>query len=228
MESFLLDLIELPYPHSGEDISQCLLESLDDFEIQDKIISITHDNALNVIKAVEKMNIIYQEKYKTGVYSHRCLAHVINLIVKEGFSYLDKKLIKITDVVKKLHSSPKLLQNYMQLSGGTRIPLDVITRWNSKYIMLSTVNKNLDAIKDLGKKYMAPFDINDSEARSLNEIENFLKPFYKITLEISSDTSTIGTSVLFMTKIEQILDETSKNHPDSDLKKAAMVGHRKK
>ncbi|CAK9304179.1 unnamed protein product [Gordionus sp. m RMFG-2023] len=73
----------------------------------------------------------------------------------------------------------------------------------------------------IGKKYMAPFDINDSEARSLNEIENFLKPFYKITLEISSDTSNIRTSVLFMTKIEQILDETSKNHSDSDLKNAA-------
>ncbi|CAK9304133.1 unnamed protein product [Gordionus sp. m RMFG-2023] len=31
------------------------------------------------------------------------------------------------------------------ITGGIRIPLDVVTRWNSKFLMISSINKNLDA-----------------------------------------------------------------------------------
>ncbi|XP_065312569.1 uncharacterized protein LOC135922079 [Gordionus sp. m RMFG-2023] len=119
------------------------------------------------------------------------------------------------------------MKEYMELSGGTRIPLDVVTRWNSKFLMISIINKNIDVVNDLGKKGSLPDNqiiINNEDAKFLKDIEIFLKPFFNITQEISSDTnSTIGSAVLFIDEIVKTLEDVSENHENETLKNAASV-----
>ena len=49
-----LDIDYFPYPHSSEEITEKLLAVLNyEFGILDKVISITSDNAFNMVKSKE-------------------------------------------------------------------------------------------------------------------------------------------------------------------------------
>ncbi|XP_065323875.1 uncharacterized protein LOC135930976 [Gordionus sp. m RMFG-2023] len=208
--NLILDFIELPHPHTGAEISESIQASIESFKIHDKVMAVTHDNAKNMIAASRILSQTYTELYGSSLYNHRCLAHIINIIVGEGMIVLNDKLQKINKFVKKLHTSPKYMKEFLDITGGIRIPLDVVTRWNSKFLMISSINKNLDAVNKLGKKGShqdGQLFINNEESIFLKDVEDFLKHFYKITLEASSATNTtIGSSLLFINCIENILN----------------------
>ncbi|XP_065315640.1 uncharacterized protein LOC135924511 [Gordionus sp. m RMFG-2023] len=190
-------------------------------------MAVTHDNAKNMLAASRILSETYTELYGSSLYNHRCLAHIINIIVGEGMIVLNDKLEKINKFVKKLHTSPKYMKEFLDITGGIRIPLDVVTRWNSKFLMIYSINKNLDAVNKLGKKGShqdGQLFINNEESIFLKDVEDFLKPFYKITLEASSATNTtIGSSVLFINCIENILNDYITG--DTVLKNTAEVIH---
>ena len=78
-----------------------------------------------------------------GDYIHmRCCAHILSLIVKEGFKEHEDSITRIRDAVKYAKGSASRLARFKGCVDRARIAykglisLDVETRWNSTYLML--------------------------------------------------------------------------------------------
>lgn len=69
--------------HTAENIKDYLVNLLELYNIEKKIVSITTDNASNMIKAVELLN----RTKKLSILSFTCAAHKMNLIVKKYFPH---------------------------------------------------------------------------------------------------------------------------------------------
>jgi hypothetical protein len=60
----LIDFCLIPHPHNGENIKNILLDTFENYEINDKIVSITSDNAHNNIKGLNLLNEYLVENLK--------------------------------------------------------------------------------------------------------------------------------------------------------------------
>jgi hypothetical protein len=74
-----------------------------------------------------------------------CVAHIINLIVKDGINVMDKGIKRVGDSVGFLSATPKRHEHFesiaaqMNIKYEKRIALDCKIRWNSVHLMLSTI-----------------------------------------------------------------------------------------
>jgi hypothetical protein len=88
MQTHVLAFMELDPPHSGYVIEDALWECVTVWKIENKVISITLDNASNNDVAVKDLKAKF--KFQRGVrfedmYFHVwCCAHIINLVVQDG------------------------------------------------------------------------------------------------------------------------------------------------
>jgi Domain of unknown function (DUF4413)/hAT family C-terminal dimerisation region len=146
LQKRIIGFNELAPPHSGEVISDGILECLIKWGIQDKIAAITLDNASNNDKAAAILKHNLQGRGKLhfdGLFFHvRCCAHILNLVVQDGLSTIEACIFKIREGVKYLSKSPGRLLKFgevaITLGVHTRRSLctDVKTRWNSTHRML--------------------------------------------------------------------------------------------
>ncbi|CAG8796629.1 2681_t:CDS:2, partial [Cetraspora pellucida] len=119
----------LPHPHTGEEIDTYLRSIFAAFKITDKILCATTDSSSNMILAMQLLKsnlVLYNQLFHFQ--SHRCSAHILNLIIISGLlsikSSIEKDLKKLGQSVEEGKTTHKILQ-------------DVSTRWNSTYLMLS-------------------------------------------------------------------------------------------
>ena len=126
----------------------------------------------------------------------RCFAHVLNFIVKERINEVKDSLVRLHEYVKYVRSSPSCLQVFRKCVGEERIVsnkslcLDVATRWNSTYLMLSAAldhKKEFERMEEQNTNFM--LELKEglmSEADWLTiSLHDFLENFYTITLCIS-------------------------------------------
>ena len=92
----------MPAPHSGEVMCNELYECLMEWNIDRKLSTVTVDNC----SANESMIDLLLGKFSTssmimgGKFLHmRCCAHILNLIVKDGLSVIQKEVEKIRESV---------------------------------------------------------------------------------------------------------------------------------
>ena len=203
--------------HKGEDIGRTLEQCLRQWEIN-KVFTITVDNASANDVAVQYMKrrlTSYQTLMFKGEYLHlRCACHIINLIVKDGLKELETGIAAIWNCAKYVRSSSQRLDKFRefaileQCKANANVPLDVITRWNSTYLMLEAALKyeltfNRMCEEDEGfKSYFAdkvgpPTSENWRYAAAFCV---FLKKFYVATLRLSAWKS-ITSNVLFVEMI---------------------------
>ncbi|GJZ03164.1 zinc finger BED domain-containing protein RICESLEEPER 2-like protein [Tanacetum coccineum] len=111
--------------------------------LENKIMSITLDNASNNTSAISKLRLKYEPPIEGRFYHSRCVAHIINLCVQDGLAVKDINTIKesfktmLKDVFK---SGGKNQQRYSKICKQAGKPClsphwDVPTRWNSTYHM---------------------------------------------------------------------------------------------
>ncbi|XP_040374592.1 zinc finger BED domain-containing protein RICESLEEPER 2-like [Rosa chinensis] len=163
--------------HQGVTIGRILESCLRAWSI-DRVLTISVDNASANKHAIDyirdKMNDWEKSAIFGGKYLHvRCLAHIVNLIVRSALHLLDKSVSSIRNAVRYVRSSSSRLDAFRsciekEVGDCKRIcVLDVPTRWNSTYIMLETVlelRKAFDRLKhDEDSKYTSYFD-EDEEA----------------------------------------------------------------
>ncbi|CAL9239704.1 unnamed protein product, partial [Arabidopsis halleri] len=137
--------------HKGATISRVLLECLTEWGIE-RIFTITVDNATANTSALRKFQRALQSQRAdslvlNGEFMHmRCAAHIINLIVKEGLHKLGDHVEAIRNGVLYVRSSTSRCDSFEQkvvtgkMTRGS-LPLDVKTRWNSTYLMLTKAIK---------------------------------------------------------------------------------------
>ncbi|GJY05485.1 zinc finger BED domain-containing protein RICESLEEPER 2-like protein [Tanacetum coccineum] len=130
-------------PHTGSALARVLRKTFVNFNLEDKIMSITLDNASNNTSAIGKLKLKYEPPIDGRFYHSRCVAHIINLVVQDGLAVSAINAIKesfktmLKDVFK---SGGRNHQRYIKISSEAGKPCllpnwDVPTRWNSTYHM---------------------------------------------------------------------------------------------
>ncbi|CAG8724028.1 5206_t:CDS:2 [Dentiscutata erythropus] len=122
----------LPYSHTGANIRNCIKTVTDDYLITTKLQTITLDNASsNDVAIRELINSASQNliNIKKELFHNRCLAHILNLIVKDGL----KEILEIRNCVKAIHTTPRRHQMFLDVCEyesikATILPLDCETR----------------------------------------------------------------------------------------------------
>ena len=147
--------------HKGKAIAMAIEECLVEWGIT-RVLSIRIDNATSNDVALQKLKGRignWDTSVLNGEHLHlRCVAHILNLIVKDGLSIFDGSISKVRSAVKYVRQSPAREMMFMECAKYERIEtkrsliLDVDTRWNSTYQML-----------DVAEKYERAFDRYDTQ-----------------------------------------------------------------
>jgi len=138
----LLDFIPIEGSHTGALILNNLTEILQEFNISDKIISLTTDNGSNMLVCGRELANELEVGFSNLTFSHnRCAAHIINLAVKAGMKYLDTSITKLRKFVIKIRNSQLLIDDLKEICRIKKkkflMPIqDVDTRWNATYLMI--------------------------------------------------------------------------------------------
>ncbi|KAF7825096.1 zinc finger BED domain-containing protein RICESLEEPER 2-like [Senna tora] len=116
-----------------------------------KVFTITVDNAnLNdvVVSYLRGKINSWNVSVLRGDYLHvRCVAHILNLVVKDGLKYMHDSITKIRNVVRYVRASPARMKKFKEcvekekIQSTSMVQLDVPTRWNSTYLMLDSALK---------------------------------------------------------------------------------------
>lgn len=134
----------------------------------------------------------------------RCAAHILNLIVRDGMSIMEKGIEKVRNSVGFWCATPKGHERFEKMASQLsiqytrRIGLDCTTRWNSTFIMLSTALE-YQAIFDrlaLREKLFTPICPSPAEWWFAKEVCGRLKLFYDIS-ELLSGTKYVTTNLFF-------------------------------
>lgn len=146
MQCRVLNFVELDPSHTGIVIGQAVFECIAEWKIEDKVITITLDNASNNDVAVRNLKAKLLARKSTcfvAKYFHvRCCAHIINLVVNDGIEPLGHLIDNLRQTVKDIKRSPSRMHKFVEicrslaLDIGGGLKLDVLTRWSSTYHML--------------------------------------------------------------------------------------------
>jgi hypothetical protein len=190
--------------HKGENIGRMLENTLIEWEIE-SVFTVTADNVTVNDVAIDYMKRKLKDKKCSilgGEFIHmRCAAHILNLIVNEGLKGLGDCVSNIRNAVKFVRSSPQRMARFKEcikcekIQSTKTVCLDVQTRWNSTYLMLSAAEKYEKAFTRLGEEDGNPFVVPSyDEWKNAREFVKFLKPFYEATLKFSSSTHVTSNS----------------------------------
>ncbi|TVU02980.1 hypothetical protein EJB05_51526, partial [Eragrostis curvula] len=166
-------------PHDAANMFSVMLKSLRYYGIEDKLFSITLDNAQANTSMVDLLmeHLFTRQLLNSGVdlFHVRCAAHVLNLIVKDGLQSVDGVLDNVRESVKYIRGSQSRKEKFEEIiaekgiSCKKRPSLDIPTRWNSTYLMLKSALPLSEAFlefakQDLNYKYSpSPEDWERSE-----------------------------------------------------------------
>ncbi|GJV59790.1 zinc finger BED domain-containing protein RICESLEEPER 2 [Tanacetum coccineum] len=190
------------HSHRGVDIGRALLECITGWGIKN-VMTVTVDNIASNDKALEYLVENLPTKYDNGKHFHiRCMAHILNLIVKDGLKTYKKEVDTIALAVKYIKHSSQRVTNFKEsVENATDSKKFLIsecpTRWNSTHDMLKTAIELKDAFFD--------YDFNNScFARDLEEtpkradfevcrkVVQFLEKFKETTELVSNVSSPVA------------------------------------
>ncbi|PWA92130.1 zinc finger BED domain-containing protein RICESLEEPER 2 [Artemisia annua] len=179
-----------------------LLECITGWGIKN-VMTMTVDNIASNDKALEYLIENLPTKYDGGKHFHiRCMAHILNLVVKDGLKTYKKEVDTISLAVKYIkHSSQrvtKFKESVEKASTSNKILIsECPTRWNSTHDMLKTAIELKEAFLD--------YDFSNScFARDLEEIPKradfevckklvaFLEKFKETTELVSNVSSPVA------------------------------------
>lgn len=135
-----------------------------------------------------------------GKWTHvRCMAHIMNLVVQDGLKDVGISVDRVRAGVRWVRQSPARLKRFKEFAVMDNIVcqkslcLDVPTRWNSNYLMLSVAieyEKVFDRfseedyvfMRDLGEGPGLP---TSNDWANMRRLVGFLQHFYLLTLRVS-------------------------------------------
>lgn len=166
LQSVVLDFAIMPQPHTGEIIKETFLTIMADFNIENKVLAITTDNASNITNGIELLAAEISSKHSRPIYNIRCGAHVLNLTVQAGLKSmfnieedineenLTSSLTKLRLCINTIRRSPRIIHQLQEICQDLKIqyydlPNDCPTRWSSTYQMIDMAVKQKTALQVL-------------------------------------------------------------------------------
>ncbi|KAI1289253.1 putative AC9 transposase [Halotydeus destructor] len=145
LQSDSIAFVRLPFPHPGEHLAACLEDIIETSGIGEKVSSVTTDNALNNVKALQLMMSNTRLSYSKNLVHIRCLSHVFDLVVRDTMTGLNDDISAVRTLMNFLWHPKQdqlLSETARRLNEVYVKPLvDVETRWNSIYDMLQRALK---------------------------------------------------------------------------------------
>ncbi|KAL0340775.1 UNVERIFIED_CONTAM: putative AC transposase [Sesamum radiatum] len=223
MQKVILNFIPRP-THKGDDVGLLIEKCLLDWGI-DRIFTITVDNTSSndtIVAYLRRKFVNQGTAVLGGKFLHmRCVAHIVNLIVKDGLKELNESIERVRTVVRYvLQSLAKLkkFNNFVveeKVESKRSLCLDVPTRWDSIYTMLETAV--------IFQRVFERYEMSDADFRGdfmpdgpygkiglptkydWDMVERFVKVlqyFYKLIVQISG--SLYVTSNIFLDEISEV------------------------
>ncbi|KAF7113037.1 hypothetical protein RHSIM_RhsimUnG0167500 [Rhododendron simsii] len=182
------------FPHDAEQIFESIMSVFRDFEVLDKVYSITFDNHSANTATLPLFTRNLTTPYFGQLLHLRCVCHVINLVVQDGLTHIAPQISKIRNAVLFIATSPSRQQEFDKLCTSLynlkpkNMNSDVQNRWNSTYIMLKSCRKYSDAISGYVNQRYRPCrgsPLTQADWEIGFEFMKFLKVFYAATVGCS-------------------------------------------
>lgn len=196
----------MPCPHTSEVICEALYKSLQNWNLDCKLSTLTLDNCSTNDKLVEAIEtkVGPSNLLLGGKMLHmRCCAHILNLIVKDGLSVMEHGIKRVRDSVSYWTATPKRYEKFVKAARFVKVELtkkiglDCKTRWNSTYVMLSTAipyMKVFERLKQLDMQFNCAPTVADWNFAST--VCEKLSVFYELT-EMFSGTKYVTANIFF-------------------------------
>jgi len=142
MKNILLDLIPIHESHTGLAFAENIFETLVKYNLGNKILAVTTDNAANMITFGQHLTEMLSDKCNNHDFIHfRCAAHILNLAVQEGIKLINGPIDKARKFSSKIRNSQPLFEELKKIFEMKEKPflvpeVDVPTRWNSLYLSI--------------------------------------------------------------------------------------------
>ncbi|KAM8762178.1 E3 SUMO-protein ligase ZBED1-like isoform 1-T1 [Acanthopagrus schlegelii] len=193
---------------TGQVIAEEIGDILDEFDVKEKVVAITVDNAANMDVAVKKMSI-----RKIG-----CFAHTLNIAAQKLYTVpaIARWAGRIRAMVmwmKRSSLAKPVLKEKQRLLGLPEhaVILDVKNRWNSLFLMVERFLEQFPALQaasmDPRLKRSMEKDrlerVTDDDYRKAEEFVRVMKILYTSTLCISAERSpTLGQILPILGKLQ--------------------------
>lgn len=201
-----LALEAVPFPeisHTAENISTFITAVIREWKLSDKVVAVLRDNARNVTLGIEK----------TGFSHLPCLAHTLQLVVKDGL--LNAKLVtnlvgtcrRIVGSFKHSSQACKVLKKAQTLVGCKphRLIQDEPTRWNSTLHMIDRLVEQQQALVLASYDLKLSNELTSSQWELMKHISHILQLFDKATFTVSSSSVCISEVIPIVNSIIQQL-----------------------
>ncbi|KAF3319956.1 hypothetical protein FCM35_KLT22436 [Carex littledalei] len=148
LQKRILSFRVLDSPHSAHVIFKSIIEVLEEYNLKrdrdNKVFSISFDNASNNVASIEIFKRSLNPIMNGAMFHQKCACHILNLVVKAGLKTEAVKdlIIKLKDCLSHIVSNQERKQRFglMCVNYGLsklKVPWDIDTRWNSTYRFLN-------------------------------------------------------------------------------------------
>ena len=211
LQSFVLHATWFKEHHNSVEISDKLLNMLGTWKIGARRRSVmARDGAANMRKGCDQASLP----------SVHCTIHRLQLVIKDAiFSQPAVKIVitKARRLVAHLNHSSSKTEQFKALQDGpdaTRKKLhqDVVTRWNSTYLMLERINElKAYVVQFLIDVHVPDCHFTTAEWRLISKILAILEPFFVITKRLSGDLVTLGCVIPWLAALRLKLKKVPRN-----------------
>ncbi|XP_047518057.1 E3 SUMO-protein ligase ZBED1-like [Pieris napi] len=194
LESKVLECYQYSDRQFAENLKNEIMRMCEDWNITNKIVAVTTDNANNIKAAVKLL------KWK----QIPCFAHTLNIIVQLALKEIKPTQMKIKSLVEHFRRSPlaserlKTMQKQLQ-EKELKLKQDVVTRWNSTLDMFTRVletKKSLMSVITL--EYPEIANLNNDDIEIMSYSKQILYFFKDVTEEMSSEKNVTISSVILI------------------------------
>lgn len=197
LKSFVLNTVYMSESHTSAHLAATLNTILVEWNIKHKIVAIVTDNAPNMLKMCELLEIRNMP----------CFAHSLNLAVQDSLTAV-KELEAIIEKCKRLvkyFKKSTLATNALNTEQKDRFPeneplkliQDVATRWNSIYHMLNRILLLSDSLAMVTRRLsQAPPFLTADEEEIVKELVKILNIFEQATKLLSGESYPTSSLVI--------------------------------